>query len=123
MKQAERRIYLIRELLAEQPRYSGVRIPTDPGEQKYLFRSLCNVRMPGEISARFLAVQDEYLREELTWKGVTDIADLSPISEGLYLWQGDITTLRCDAIVNAANSALLGCFCPCHGCIDNSIPA
>lgn len=66
-------------------------------------------------------MQDEYLREELRQRGITDLADLTPIGEGIYLWQGDITTLRCDAIVNAANSQLLGCFCPCHGCIDNCI--
>lgn len=54
-------------------------------------------------------------------KGITDLADLTPVQEGLYLWQGDITTLKCDAIVNAANSQMLGCFVPCHGCIDNAI--
>ena len=64
-----------------------------------------------------------YLQEELTQKGVTDLADLTPASEGIYLWQGDIATLRCDAIVNAANSGMTGCYVPCHGCIDNSIPA
>ena len=121
MTQSERRIYLIRELLKEQPRCQDIQIPTDKQEQKNLLRSLFNVRMPEPISDDFLKIQDEYLQEETERKGITDIADLKPIQDHLYLWQGDITTLRCGAIVNAANSQMLGCFCPCHGCIDNAI--
>lgn len=121
MTQQERQIYLIGELLRENSRYSAIQIPQEAQEQKKLLRSLFNIRMPKPISARFLAVQNEYLREETAQKGITDLAELTPIQEGIYLWQGDITTLRCDAIVNAANSQLLGCFCPCHGCIDNAI--
>ena len=121
MTQNEKRIFLIRELLAEQPRYKNMVILSETAEQKQLLRSLMNVRMPGEIGDDFLAVQDEYLREETAAKGITDLADLSPVSEGIYLWQGDITTLRCDAIVNAANSGMTGCYAPCHGCIDNCI--
>lgn len=121
MTQAERQNYLIRELLAEQPRYRGLPVPEDAAEQKRLLRALMNVRLPGPVSKDFLAVQNEYLQEELAQRGITDFADLTPISEGLYLWQGDITTLRCDAIVNAANSGLTGCYVPCHGCIDNCI--
>lgn len=71
--------------------------------------------------AIFLQVQDEYLREAIAEKGITDIAELEPIEAGIYLWQGDITTLRCDAIVNAANSGLTGCYQPNHACIDNCI--
>lgn len=119
MTQEERRMYIIRALLEENPRYPE--IPPSDKQQKMLLRSLMNVRPPRPISEGFLAVQDEYLREELRQRGITDLADLTPIGEGIYLWQGDITTLRCDAIVNAANSQLLGCFCPCHGCIDNCI--
>lgn len=119
MTQEERRMYLIRALLEENPRYPE--IPPSDKQQKMLLRSLMNVRPPRPISEGFLAVQDEYLQEELRQRGITDLADLTPIGEGIYLWQGDITTLRCDAIVNAANSQLLGCFCPCHGCIDNCI--
>lgn len=77
--------------------------------------------MPLPVSDDFLAVQDGYLREETRQKGTTSLADLQSIEPDIYLWQGDITTLACDAIVNAANSEMLGCFCPCHGCIDNAI--
>ena len=121
MSQAERRIYLIQKLLDEDQRYQNSPIPKGTKEQKDLLRSLLNIRRPKEISADFLAVQDEYLREETAAKGITDLTDLSPISDGLYLWQGDITTLRCDAIVNAANSGMTGCYVPCHACIDNCI--
>ena len=121
MTQAERRIFLIQKLLDEQPRYQGAPIPRGETEQKNLLRSLFNVRMPKSVSDEFLTVQDEYLREETAAKGVTDLADLTPISEGLYLWRGDITTLRCGAIVNAANSGMTGCYQPCHNCIDNCI--
>lgn len=121
MTQTERRIYLIRELLREQPRYADMEIPKNEQEQKYLLRSLFNIRMPKPIGEDFLKIQDAYLKDETKKKGITDLADLKPIERGLYLWQGDITTLRCDGIVNAANSQMLGCFCPCHGCIDNAI--
>ena len=121
MTQNEKRIFLIHELLDEQPRYKKLAIPLEAAAQKQLLRSLMNVRRPGEISRDFLTVQDEYLREETDAKGITDLADLSPISEGIYLWQGDITTLRCDAIINAANSGMTGCYVPCHNCIDNCI--
>ncbi len=121
MTQQERRIYLIEKLLKEQPKYREIEIPQSEQEQKMLLRSLMNVRMPYPIGEDFLTVQDEYLQEETTRKGVTDLSDLQPVQDGLYLWQGDITTLKCGAIVNAANSQMLGCFCPCHGCIDNAI--
>lgn len=121
MTQSERRICLLRELLKEQPRYQEIQIPADKEEQRHLLRSLFNVRMPDPVSDDFLKIQDEYLQEETARKGITDIADLTPIQDNLYLWQGDITTIHCGAIVNAANSQMLGCFWPCHGCIDNAI--
>lgn len=121
MTQKERRIYLIRELLKEQPRYRDIEIPKNKQEQKRLLRSLFNVRMPQAVSSEFLEIQDAYLQTATAKKGITELTDLQPIQKGLYLWKGDITTLRCDAIVNAANSQMLGCFCPCHGCIDNAI--
>ena len=122
MTQTERRLYLIQELKKEQPGYAGLKIPEDEDGQKRLLRSLFNVRMPRPADQDFLEVQDAYLQEEIRSRGITDLADLQPVREGIYLWQGDITTLRCDAIVNAANSQMLGCFVPCHGCIDNAIP-
>jgi O-acetyl-ADP-ribose deacetylase (regulator of RNase III) len=121
MNQAEKQLFLIQELLREQPQYRGMEIPSDAQEQRKILRSLMNIRMPKPISEEFLRIQDEYLQAEIASKGVTDFADLTPIQDGIYLWQGDITTLKCDAIVNAANSQMLGCFCPCHGCIDNAI--
>lgn len=122
MNQAERRAYLIRALIAEQPdRYAGMTIPSDIDEQRRLLRGLMNLRPPMSVPQEVLRVQDAYLREEIARKGITEADTLNEIHEGVSLWRGDITTLRCDAIVNAANSALLGCFCPNHGCIDNAI--
>ncbi len=121
MNQTEKRLFLIRSLLDEQPEYSEIEIPTGQMEQKQLLRSLFNVRPPGKTGEGFLTVQNEYLQEETRNKGITGLADLEPAEPGIYLWQGDITTLRCDAIVNAANSGMTGCYRPCHNCIDNCI--
>ena len=121
MNQTERRQYLIRALLDEQPQYRRITIPSDEAEQRQLLRGLFNVRMPGRIGDEFLRIQDEYLQEETRQKGVTRLRDLTPLEPGIYLWQGDITTLVCDAIVNAANSGMTGCYQPCHNCIDNCI--
>lgn len=121
MKQAERREYLIRFLLDENPRYQNIAIPREESAQSGLLRSLLNVRPPKPVSSMFLAVQDAYLQEESRRKGIVYTRDLQAIQPKIYLWQGDITRLAADGIVNAANSALLGCFIPCHGCIDNAI--
>lgn len=121
MTQTARRKYLISALLKEQPQYSETEIPSKEQEQKTLLRSLLNIRMPRPVTDEFLTVQDAYLQEETRQKGITALSDLEPVQKGLYLWRGDITTLQCDGIVNAANSQLLGCFCPNHGCIDNAI--
>ena len=121
MNQTERRQYLIRALLDEQPQYRRITIPSDEAEQRQLLRGLFNVRMPGRIGDEFLRIQDEYLQEELRQKGVTGLKELTPMEPGIYLWQGDITTLVCDAIVNAANAGMTGCYQPCHNCIDNCI--
>ncbi|MDO5110996.1 MAG: protein-ADP-ribose hydrolase [Clostridia bacterium] len=96
-------------------------IPASDAEKWRLLRALVNVREPGAVSEAFLAVQDAFLQGEIAAKGITDIEDLQPVRDNLYLWQGDITTLRADAIVNAANSGMTGCYCPNHGCIDNVI--
>ncbi len=121
MNQAQKRVFLIQTLLEESPRYGDIEVPSDEAEQKRLLRSLMNVRAPGGIGADFLAAQDEYLQAATAEKGVTCLADLTPAQKDLYLWRGDITALRCGAIVNAANSGMTGCYQPCHGCIDNCI--
>ena len=121
MNQSEKRLFLIQSLLNERPSCQKQIIPADSERQKILLRGLMNVRRPARIGADFLQVQDAYLQDETAAKGVTDVADLTPIQPGLYLWQGDITTLRCDAIVNAANSGMTGCYIPNHRCIDNAI--
>ena len=121
MTQPERLDYLIKHLLAERREYADVSIPDGVPERRRLLRSLLNVRAPEPVSAEFLSVQDEYLRERLTERGVQRVDDLTPVEPGIYLWQGDITTLAADGIVNAANSGMTGCYVPCHGCIDNAI--
>lgn len=121
MTRTEQELYLIRELIREQPRYREIEVPHEPEERQMLLRSLFNVRPPAPVSAGFLEVQDAYLQAVTKEKGVTDAETLPFIRPGVCLWQGDITTLRVDAIVNAANDQLLGCFLPCHGCIDNAI--
>ena len=112
-------------LLAEMPEYraQGERFPREEGAQRRLLRSLMNLRPPMPLDPDFLAAQDALLSAETAEKGVVDGETLVPTQADprLVLWQGDITRLRADAIVNAANSALLGCFHPCHGCIDNAI--
>lgn len=92
-------------------------------EQENLLRSLMNARLPKPISGEFLKIQDEYLTERNRERGITDLKDLKPVESDtrLYIWQGDITTLKCDAIVNACNAQMLGCFSPMHACIDNFI--
>lgn len=119
--QEQRADFLIRWLLNERKEYKEIQIPVDPTEKRQLLRSLMNVHPPVPIDNEFLTVQDAYLQERLAERGVTRIGDLSPVRPGIYLWQGDITTLAADGIVNAANSQMLGCFVPCHGCIDNAI--
>lgn len=121
MTQTERLDYLINYLLNESSGLNSIDTPVEQAEKKRLLRSLMNIRPPRKASTEFLEIQDAYLQEECNVKGVVSLSSLSPVRPEIYLWQGDITRLSADAIVNAANSAMLGCFIPCHGCIDNAI--
>ena len=125
MKRSEQIHYLNEALLEEMPQYrrEAGRLPQDAESQRYFLRCLMNVREPRALSPRFLQAQDELLQAEREEKGIVHVADLPavPGDERIVLWQGDITRLDADAIVNAANAQLLGCFRPGHNCIDNVI--
>ncbi len=121
MNQTEWRMYLIRELQKDKSQLSHYRIPDDEQGQKDLLRGLMNIWMPKPLSEEYLRIEGEYLRAEAEVKGITKLSDLKPIDSDLYLWQGDITTLACDAVVNAANSQMLGCWQILHNCIDNCL--
>ena len=121
MTHNDKQIFLINALLRERKDGKSIAIPKSTAHQKQLLRSLMNIRPPMPLNSDTLQVQDEYLAEEIGARGITDIENLVPIEKQLYLWKGDITSLRADAIVNAANSGMIGCFVPCHVCIDNAI--
>ena len=121
MTHEEQRIWLIEHLLAERSHVSDVKIPSEEQGQKDLLRGLMNIRMPEPISDEFLKVQDEYLTAENQAAGIVKLADLSPIGadERIYLWQGDMSRLAVDAVVNPANSGFTGCYQWLHSCLDN----
>lgn len=129
--QEERLNYLIEVLKNETIQYKNLEIPESIEDKKVMLRSLMNVRQPKETSGEILKVQDEYLTERNKEKGIVNLKDIKtiketinskhPYSQKISVWQGDITKLSCDAIVNAANSQMLGCFVPMHTCIDNCI--
>lgn len=132
MNGTERTDLLLEKLKEDSAEYKGLETAGySPEEKKSTIRSLMNIRMPRELSQALLDLQDEYLQEELQAKGVVGLLDIptikekynakAPFAEKISLWQGDITRLKIGAIVNAANSQMLGCFVPCHRCIDNAI--
>ncbi|MBR1592577.1 MAG: protein-ADP-ribose hydrolase [Ruminococcus sp.] len=113
--------YLINYLLSERNDIKNIEIPDDEGERFRLYRSLVNIRSAAYADDEFLKAEDEYLTVLTEEKGITDAENLIPIEKSIYLWKGDITTLKCGAVVNAANSGMTGCYVPCHSCIDNCI--
>ncbi|MBQ3277000.1 MAG: protein-ADP-ribose hydrolase [Oscillospiraceae bacterium] len=130
MTQKERLDYLVEEFKADSVQYRDLETPADEEEKKRLLRSLMNIRMPRPLEEHVLEIQDEYLRERIRENGIVTLSDIPTIADlgschafadRLSIWQGDITRLAVDAIVNAANAQMLGCFQPCHSCIDNCI--
>ena len=129
--QAERLAFLIDALKNESDEYRAISVPHVYDEQRLLFRSLMNVRLPHPIAPEVLRAQDDFLQTEARENGIVSLADIPTAktqyasahkhAKKLSIWQGDITRLHVGAIVNAANSQLLGCFIPCHRCIDNAI--
>ena len=112
MAQEQRLDFLIRWLLKERKASENTALSPDLAEKRRILRSLMNVRPPAAISEEFLKVQDAYLEERLAERGTVSLKELTPVRPGIYLWQGDITRLAVDAVVNAANSQMLGCFVP-----------
>ncbi|WP_209451814.1 hypothetical protein [Lactimicrobium massiliense] len=121
MTQEQRLDYLVEEFKKDSVQYKDFQTPNDTEGKRRILRSLMNIRMPKALPDDVLAVQDQYLTGRAEEKGIVRLADIPVIRDGLSVWQGDITRLAVDVIVNAANSQMLGCFIPMHTCIDNPI--
>ena len=120
-KQNDRLDYLLESFKADSKNYKDIKIPNDKDEKVRILRSLMNIRMPGRMSEAIIKVQDDYLKECAKEKGIVELSDIATVKDNISIWQGDITRLKLDTIVNAANSQMLGCFIPMHTCIDNQI--
>ncbi len=119
--QEKRLEYLVEAFKADSDEYKDLQTPPDTSGRQRVLRSLMNIRMPGNFPEDAMRAQDAYLRERAAEKGIITLSDIPVTKPGISLWQGDITRLAADAIVNAANSQMLGCFIPMHTCIDNCI--
>lgn len=117
----EERLDLLLEALKEEEKGYSIEVPSHREGKERLLRTLMNLRRPKPLDPEILQVQDAYLQSLAKEKGIVELSDIASGGPGISLWQGDITRLRVDGIVNAANAAMLGCFIPMHGCIDNQI--
>ncbi len=121
MTQIERLDYLLEKFKEDSVRYRDLQVGSDIEDKRTALRSLMNIRMPAPMPDEVLKVQDEYLSRRLAEKGIVTLDSIPANADKISIWQGDITLLEVDAIVNAANSQMLGCFVPMHACIDNCI--